>query len=207
VDITYLERVLGAERQAPERVLLGRLKRPQLVPVLKRTETRRPVAIARCVDCFAPNKPALALGRRTTWAEFVVVELLRRDGWSAVWVKNWSGPGGAAAIQFCRGIGRPARLVGSARRLFDAINDQAGHPAGGIWDVFAWRGTDYLWIESKAYPASKDRLDDDPGKGAWLEAALAVGMTADAFAVVRYDAGHSLGPGLPVINACPDRGG
>lgn len=204
MDVAYLERVLGAERQPSERLPL-RGRRSIWVPVLRRSETRRPVAIARCVDCFAPNKPALAFGTRTTWAEFVIVELLRRAGWSAVWVKNWPGPGGAAAIQFCRGIGRPTRLVGPPRRLFDAINEAAGHPAGGIWDVFAWRGSDYLWIESKAYPARKDRLDDDPGKSVWLDAALAVGVPQDAFVVVRYDAGRSLGPGLPKLDVCPDR--
>jgi hypothetical protein len=206
VDIAYLERVLGADRQPSERLPLR--GRPSIwIPVLRRSETRRPVTISRCLDCFAPNKPALAFGNRTTWAEFVIVELLRREGWSAVWVKNWSGPGGAAAIQFCRAIGHPARLVGPPRRLFDAINEAAGHPAGGIWDVFAWRRSEYVWIESQAYPRSKDRLDDDLGKAAWVNAAREVGMRAEDFVVVRYDAGPSLGQGLPMLNVCPERRG
>jgi hypothetical protein len=198
VDSGYLERVLGASLQPPTRVTLPRSKRKVNVVTLLRSEVRAGVMAAKCDDCFAPNKPVLKFGRRRTWAEFVVLSLLERDQWSGRWIKNWSGPR-RPRVQFCRGIGREAPITDSAAAaIFAALDEEAGHPQGGIWDIFAWRGSDYLIIESKQKGGS-DNLHDDPSQLAWLEACLRVGLPLDAFALVRYDAGPAL-HNLPVVD-------
>lgn len=57
---------------------------------------------------------------------------------------------------------------------------------GGAWDVFAWKGSDYLFLESKQNRSS-DSLR--PGQLAWLEAGIDEGFETSNFGVVEYDAG------------------
>jgi len=191
VDPAYLERVLDAEMLPPTRVILPRSKRRVDIVTLLRSEVRAGVTAAKCDDCFAPNKPVLKFGRRRTWAEFVVLGLLERDGWSGRWIKNWSGPR-RPRIQFCSAIGQESLITDpAAAAMFAALDEEAGHPQGGIWDIFAWRGDEYLVIESKQYRRS-DNLHDDQSQLAWLEACVRVGLPLDSFALVRYDAGPAL---------------
>lgn len=195
MDIEYLKSVLDASWQPPTCVTLPRSKREIDIVTLLRSEVRAGVKAAICDDCFAPNKPVLKFGRRRTWAEFVVLGLLERDGWLGRWVKNWSGPG-RPRVQFCSSIGQEAEITNpAAAAMFAALDERAGHPQGGIWDIFAWRGDDYLIIESKQQGGS-DNLK--PNQLAWLEACVRVGLPLDSFALVRYDAGPSLGD-LPVV--------
>ena len=57
----------------------------------------------------------------------------------------------------------------------------------GSWDVLAWRGRDFLFLESKQYRSS-DRLNNN--QRAWLEeAAIHVGESPTSFVIVEYDAG------------------
>jgi hypothetical protein len=201
VDSAYLERILDATPLQPTRVTLPRSKRPVNIVTLLRSEVRAGVRAARCVDCFAPNKPVLKFGRRRTWAEFVVIGLLERDGWSGRWVKNWPSAG-RPRVQFCGAIGREARIKDpTAAAMFATLDEEAGHPQGGVWDIFAWRGDGYLIIESKQQ-ASSDHLK--PNQLAWLEAGIRVGLPLDSFALVRYDAGPSLGD-LPVVDLSAKR--
>jgi hypothetical protein len=199
VDTAYLERILDATLLSPTRVTLPRSRRKVEIVTLLRSEVRAGVSAAKCDDCFAPNKPVLKFGRRRTWAEFVVLGLLERDGWSGRWVKNWSGRT-RPRVQFCRAIGQEARIRDrAAAAMFAALDEEAGHPQGGIWDIFAWRGDDYLIIESKQYKRN-DNLDDDPSQLVWLEACIRVGLPLDSFALVRYDAGRPLPQDHPVVD-------
>jgi VRR-NUC domain len=196
VESGYLERILDAELLPPTPATLPRSKRQVDIVTLLRSEVRAGVKAARCDDCFAPNKPVLKFGRRRTWAEFVVLGLLERDGWSGPWVKNWP-RAGRPRVQFCSGIGRATKITDpAAATMFAALDEEAGHPQGGVWDIFAWRGNDYLIIESKQQ-GSSDHLK--PNQLAWLEACIRVGLPLDSFALVRYDAGPSLGD-LPAVD-------
>jgi hypothetical protein len=202
VDTAYLKGVLDAELLPPTKVILPRSKRRVDIVTLLRFEVRAGVTAARCDDCFAPNKPVLKFGRRRTWAEFVVLGLLEQEGWSGRWIKNWSGTSGPR-IQFCRAIGQSAAIRdAAAAAMFAALDEAAGHPTGGIWDIFAWRGDDYLVIESKQHRSS-DHLK--PNQLAWLEACRRVGLPPDSFALVFYDAGPALHE-LPVVELAALRG-
>lgn len=201
MDTAYLKAMLDAELLPPTKVVLPRSKRRVDIVTLLRSEVRAGVTAATCDDCFAPNKPVLKFGRRRTWAEFVVLGLMERDGWSGRWIKNWSGRS-RPRIQFCRAIGQASPIRDpAAAAMFSALDEEAGHPHGGMWDIFAWRGDDYLIIESKQYRRS-DHLK--PNQLAWLEASRRVGLPLDSFAFVYYDAGRGLRK-LPVVEVAPSK--
>lgn len=68
--------------------------------------------------------------------------------------------------------------------MFARIDRRAASvTGGGAWDVWAWRGDEYLFLESKQHK-STDTLR--PGQLAWLEAAIDEGVTR--YAIVEYDA-------------------
>ena len=148
-----------------------------------RDEVRAAAPIPPCPSCWAPNKPALAFEGTTTWAEFVIVRLLERAGWDARWVRNWTG-----GRQFCVDVDLQRSLPPGPAEAFAAVHVRAPQLRGaGTWDVFAWSGDDYLFLESKQHRSS-DRLNAN--QVAWLEAALDAGFSPDQFAIVEYDAGE-----------------
>ena len=150
-----------------------------LVPRLLRREVRSPGAIDRVSSCWAPNKPALEFEGEATWAEFVIVRLLERQGWEARWMKNWVG-----GREACVSVGRAEPLPRSAAAMLRRIDQRAAIASGGgAWDVFAWRGESFLCIESKQH-RSGDKLRDT--QLAWLGAAIAEGV--GSYAIVEYDA-------------------
>jgi hypothetical protein len=74
--------------------------------------------------------------------------------------------------------------------VFAALHRRAVQLRGaGSWDIFAWSGDDYLFLESKQHRSS-DRLNSN--QIAWLEAAIDEGFGSDQFAVVEYNVGPRL---------------
>jgi hypothetical protein len=147
-----------------------------------RQEERAAEPIDRVAGCWAPNKPALSFGGQVTWAEFVLVRLLEQGGWDARWVKNWTG-----GREFCVDVGVSRPLPENARDAFLRIDRRAASATGGgAWDIFAWRGDEYLILESKKF-RSGDVLR--PGQIAWFAAAVLEGFDATQFAIVEYDPG------------------
>jgi hypothetical protein len=65
-------------------------------------------------------------------------------------VKNWHGRA------FWTDINTPVYLPPPQARLFTAIEKSTGNSRGGCWDIFAWRGDETLFIESKQ--RSNDRI-------------------------------------------------
>jgi len=110
-----------------------------------------------------------------------VVRLLERSGWGAAWRVNWG-----RHRAFWRDVLDVVELPAGPATLFARIEARAAM-RGGAWDVFGWRGDDVLFIESKQ--RGNDRLRDN--QLAWRLAALDVGVLADAFAVVEYEAPRS----------------
>jgi hypothetical protein len=125
-----------------------------------------------------PNKPALQFNGQPMWAEFILLRLLESDGWRGCWVKNW---GGRA---FWRDILETVELPSATSALFRRIEARTAGRGGGCWDIFAWRGDDVLFIESKQ--RGKDRLRLT--QRTWLESALQEGIPLAAFAIVEWQA-------------------
>jgi hypothetical protein len=180
-DIDLLA-ALQAEPRPSVEVLLPVSRRVVSVASYLRREERAPDDVVRTGSCWAPNKPALVFEGVTTWAEYVLVRLLERAGWEARWIKNWLG-----SREFCVEPGRRRDLPTAPAKVFTALHRRAVALRGaGSWDIFAWSGDDYLFLESKKHRSS-DRLNGN--QIAWLEAAIDEGFSADQFAIVEYDVG------------------
>jgi hypothetical protein len=170
-----LAELLGAAECPATTVMLPGSGEPVDVPTLRRRECRwnGPTdASFRSV----PNKPPLEFSGEPSWAEIILVKLLERGGWQAVWVKNW---GGRA---FWRDVGGPATTLPAAPAALFSTIENCMASRGGCWDVLAWRGLEFLFIESKQ--RGRDRLR--PMQLAWLESALGVGTPLSSFAVVEW---------------------
>jgi hypothetical protein len=181
-----LASVLQAEDQAPVSVLLPASAATVSIRTLLRREERAATDVPRSGSCWAPNKPSFAFEGTTTWPEFVLVRLLEHAGWDARWIRNWTG-----GRQFCVDVDQQRNFPPAPAAVFEALHRRAAHLRGaGTWDVFAWSGDDYLFLESKQHRSS-DRLNAN--QIVFLEAALDEGFTVDQFAIVEYDAGPPIG--------------
>jgi hypothetical protein len=178
IDID-LAHVLNAQPRPPVQVVLLGSGTVVSIDSYLRREQRATEDVARTGSCWAPNKPALLFDGTTTWAEYVLVRLLERAGWDARWIKNWTG-----GREFCLDPGRPRTLPPGPAKVFTALHARATQLRGaGSWDIFAWSGDDYLFLESKKHRSS-DRLNAN--QIAWLEAAIDEGFSPNQFAVVEY---------------------
>lgn len=176
-----LGEILEAESQRAVPVLLPASGRNVHIRSFLRHEERAGAEIPRAGSCWAPNKPALLFDGQAIWAEFVLVRLLERAGWEARWIKNWTG-----GREFCLDVDRPRDLPAGPSKVFSDLHKRASILRGaGSWDIFAWSGNDYLFLESKQHRSS-DKLNAN--QVVWLEAALDEGFTLDQFAIVEYDA-------------------
>jgi hypothetical protein len=73
-----------------------------------------------------------------------------------------------------------------AAAMFARVDRRAASKTGGgAWDVWAWKGNTYLFLESKQHK-SGDPLR--PGQVAWLEATITEGVTR--YAGVDSDGDH-----------------
>jgi hypothetical protein len=146
-----------------------------------RHEVRLPSPVQRTSRCWAPNKPAIDFAGQATFAELVVVGLLKRAGWDARWIKNWG-----TGIEPCVAPGHRLPIPDHVVRRTQPIHSSLPHLKGaGAWDVLGWRGDELLFIESKQFRSS-DRLNAN--QVAWLEAACQLGFPGSSFAIVEYDA-------------------
>lgn len=163
------------ELVTPTDVVLPVSIRPFPVVTFLRRETRW-AGIVPPALLSPPNKPALEFEGQPMWHEFIVLALLKRDGWDGVWTKNF---GGAA---FWTGPGVEKAIPSKAMETFEGLKKIVGK--GGSWDVFAWRDEGLLFVESKQ--RAKDKLRENQLR--WLES----GLQADCqigFAIAEYTLG------------------
>jgi hypothetical protein len=176
--MNHLADLLDAEPLSATIAVLPAGRRVSVATYL-RTEVPGPSPVARTAGCWAPNKPAILVDGRPTWAEFGIVRALERHGWEGRWIKNWAG-----GREFCMDVGESRPMPPHVEEVFAGIHSVAAALKGsGSWDVLAWRGDDVRFLESKKH-RSGDRLR--PSQLTWLEAALSLGHDATEFAVVEY---------------------
>ena len=121
-----------------------------------------------------PNKPPLSFDGRVLYPEFILLRLVERAGWSGCWVNNWLG-------RFWRDIDVEVTLPPRQAAHFRQIEACAGGRKGA-WDVFAWRGDEVLFVESKQL--AQDRLR--PTQLAWLECGLELGIPPSSFVILEW---------------------
>jgi hypothetical protein len=116
------------------------------------------------------------IGKEPTVAEIAILHLLEADGWQGRWVNNFA----PFARRFMVGlpvITEPVPLEPEPLVIYQQIVSRNGG-IGGFWDVFAWRGSDYVFVESKG---RGDTISD--AQWQWLAAASSVVPQATFFIV------------------------
>jgi hypothetical protein len=176
--MTYeqLRQVLEAEERPPTIVLLPNSSRTVAVPTVLRRETLWTGVLPEAWNAV-PNKPALTLGDRCWYPEFILVRLLEAAGWSAVFRKNFKG-----RAAFWTDIETPLNLPPAQRTQFAALSPGLTN-GGGCWDVIAWRGDETVFIESKQ--RGNDTLNANQRR--WLGHALGTGIVPlESFLIAEY---------------------
>lgn len=124
------------------------------------------------------GKAILEHDGRPMFAELAILALLESEGWEGVWIDTYRN-------KYRRGYwdadpiaALPARQAAMMQRILD----HRGAGRSGTWDIFAWRGEDVLFAESKR--AGKDSIR--ASQVTWLASALAQGHSLTAFLVVEW---------------------
>ena len=112
------------------------------------------------------------------FAELVILHLLEKEEWSGVWVDTY----GKKFRNDLPEKAEPIILPADEQSLLDKISDRAGG-FKGCWDVFAWKGNEYLFAESKRL--GKDAIRDTQIN--WLSAALEVGVSPKSFLLIEWN--------------------
>ncbi len=174
-DVRRLGDVLDANVRPDTPVVLPTSSRTVAIQTLLRHESPW---VGDVPEAFraVPGKPPLDFDGRPHYAEFVLLRLLERAGWSGVWVKNW----GSRA--FWRDIGVSVALPPREETLFRKIASCIGGSGAGCWDIIAWLEEDVLFVESKQL--GKDALR--PNQARWLECALHRQVPLSSFLIVEW---------------------
>jgi hypothetical protein len=120
---------------------------------------------------------------RTTFAELLILDLLKEQGWQGVWVSSF----GRLTFLDQMPASSSLRKHGVAipfdkSRLLKAIS-QTAETRGGCFDVMVWLDDDVRFFEAKR--RKRDSLRRTQLR--WIEAALKVGVRPDALNIVEWE--------------------
>jgi hypothetical protein len=122
------------------------------------------------------SKPLVSVKGDAMFGELAVVRLLEADGWEAVWVDTFH-------RAFWRGMPHRTPAVAlppAARARYDAIVAANDGRAAGFFDVMAWRGDRFAFLE---YKGAGDSMNRNAAR--WVEAALDVGVPVGELWIVE----------------------
>ena len=130
------------------------------------------------------------------FAELAVLRLLERHGWSGRWV-NTTGAGREVwkyltewkDVPRAEQRNRPIEDAEPRQLLARIAGFNKPRRYKGCWDVFAWRESEFAFVQCKRTTAkSKDLIGKDQQE--WLRSALYVGdrgISEESFCVVQWD--------------------
>jgi len=125
------------------------------------------------------GKAVLDFNGEPVFAELAILGVLRESGWDGVWVDTYR-------RKFRRSMPPDyCDLPSHAHELYDRIRRANGGKVSGCFDVLAWKGQDYLFVEAKR--RSKDFTRRT--QRAWIEAALNSGIPLDSLLICEWDLG------------------
>jgi hypothetical protein len=122
------------------------------------------------------RKPVLDWYGEAVFAEIAIVRVLQSEGFDAVWIDGYR-------HRFMQSISEKRDLPEPAKILLDRVISFNDGQRKGCWDVLAWKGENYLFVEVKR--KGKDRIS--PEQIRWLEAALQAGMDISCFRICEWD--------------------
>lgn len=128
-------------------------------------------------------------------AELALLRLLEKDGWSGRWVNTYSARGEVwkylthwTDVPRADQRNRPIEDA-EPRQLLARIASRSKGRYKGCWDVFAWRGGEYVFLQSKR-SATPEKETVTAEQAEWLHTALVFAdgeLTIDSFAVVHWE--------------------
>ena len=123
------------------------------------------------------GKALIEFDRKPIFAELAILGTLRRAGWDGVWVDTYR-------RKFRRGLPPDCcELPSHAQKLYDRICKANNGKTSGCFDVLAWHGKSYLFVESKR--RSKDTIQAT--QKTWIAAALHSGVPIDSLLICEWD--------------------
>jgi hypothetical protein len=152
--------------------------------------SRNSVSVARCHFLFKPwqgkpiclthgAKAVLDFGGQPVYAELAILKTLQETGWDGVWVDTYRKKFRRELPPDSREL--PSHALVRYKRICRANRDKAS----GYFDVFAWKGPDYLFVESKRRGKDSIRANQK----AWVEAALRAGIPLDSLLICEWELG------------------
>jgi hypothetical protein len=127
-------------------------------------------------------KPLVDVGGDPLFGELAVARHLEADGWSAVWVDSYHGHGKRLCWREMPDRATPYEFSDAphaAHRYEEITKKNAG--VGGWFDVFAWRGTEFLHVEYKGEGDTPNR--NEPR---WIMSALQCDVPLASLQFVLY---------------------
>jgi hypothetical protein len=127
------------------------------------------------------SKPLVTFNGAAMFGELAVLRWLEVDGWEGVWLDTVHG---RKAWRQMPTVAFPVRLPPAAQALYDRVVTANRGTASGAFDVMAWKGGHFVFLEYKG-------PDDQPSRRqpAWIEAALSVGVSENDLFVVSAVSG------------------
>lgn len=124
------------------------------------------------------NKQVLNYEGYPVFAELVVLSALKKDGWEGVWVDSYRK---LFRVDMPENMNGGHELPEEAAKFFNAITATAGFK--GCWDVFTWKGGEFLFAECKR--KAKDEIRET--QLVWLETCLQHKLSEKDFLLVEWD--------------------
>lgn len=149
------------------------------------------------IDDFGKKSAAMVeLDGEHLFAELAVLRLLERDGWNGRWVSTFST--GADIWKYLTEWkdvpradqrGRPIEESEPRQLLARIAGFNKPRRYKGCWDIFAWRGGEFIFVQTKRVAAkATDMITKDQQE--WLRSTLYIGdrrITENSFCVVQWD--------------------
>lgn len=149
------------------------------------------------VDDFGKKSAAMVeVDGEHLFAELAILRLLEKDGWSGRWVNTYGGGGEVwkyltewKDVPRAEQRNRPIEESEPRQLLARIASFNKPRRYKGCWDTFAWRGSEFAFVECKrTSPKFKDLVSKEQEE--WLRSALYVGdrrISEDSFCFVQWD--------------------
>lgn len=122
------------------------------------------------------SKPLVTFNGAAMFGELAVLRWLEVDGWQGVWLDTFHGRKNWREMPT---VSSPVTLPPVARALYDRIVAENGGRASGTFDVMAWRGAQFVFVE---YKGPGDRTSSN--QASWIDAALRAGVSENDMIIV-----------------------
>ena len=137
------------------------------------------------------SKPLVSVRREAQFGGLAILRVLELDSLEGVWVDTFHGR------KFWRAMPHRSShvtLPSDARRVYDEIVAANGGKASGAFDVMAWRGAQFVFLE---YKGEGDRPNRN--EAGWIAAALRSGVSEGDLWFVLYPERGAPSDGAPTV--------